>query len=153
MKKLTFALFGILLAGCSGTPYQHLWVGGGYSEEALRPGKWAVTFLSNIASPRGYAAEAALYRSAELADSHGFNYFKVVNSNIRTTQHAVGSAGGSFCCVSAGETAVLTVVGMTASDTQAPCETPNVEICVVFETKKVLAEYGPSVHAKTLRGR
>jgi len=147
---------GILLSGCgafSGTPYGplSLFGGGGYRDRELGQGKWQVRFAANVASPRGFAGQAALYRVAELADSQGFSYFKIVDREDNDLHGAVATSTSMSCCISTGQLAVLTAVGMQAKDTHIPCEAQRPDVCAIYETKRVLADYGPSIHAKVIR--
>lgn len=148
--RIFYAMCAIsVLCGCAGTPYQHLGVGGGYSDKELATGKWKVRFISNVASTEGFAEKAALYRSAQIMQQAGYQQFAVVDGSVHFNRHyGATSSGGTvstFSFTTKGQTAELTVVGLPAAAPAPSCEAPNQELCTTFETRRVLDDLGPEM--------
>jgi hypothetical protein len=72
----------LLVAGCaSATLYQPMTLDGGYAQTRLGSDMFNVIFQGNAHTPWRTAETYALYRSAELSDESGFDYFVVVGGN------------------------------------------------------------------------
>lgn len=141
--RLIILLMAILLTGCA-TSYGRGGLAnmGGYSDKQIAEGTWEVTFRTNGRSPRGFAANAALYRSAELAREAGFPYFQVLRSRGTTTM--VGSGYGPPSTY-AGETVNLKVRGAQSPDGELVCENDDGRECMTLSTEKVLLELEAAV--------
>jgi hypothetical protein len=70
------ALVMVFTAGCA-TPYQKTGFAGGFSEKQLRWNEFVVGFGGNGYTTGQRAVDLCLMRCAELALSHGFNYFTI----------------------------------------------------------------------------
>ncbi|HTK33725.1 MAG TPA: hypothetical protein VL358_00380 [Caulobacteraceae bacterium] len=89
MKRLIIAAAAtaaLALSACeTATPYQPLTRGsatsGGYSERALEPNRWQVSFSGNSLTDRRTVETYLLYRSAELTLAQGYDWFEIVDRN------------------------------------------------------------------------
>jgi len=147
-KAITLFLACVALAACSGTPYQHIGVGGGYSDKMIAPAKWNVKFIANVANPDGFAQKATFYRAAEISKKAGFPFFQVVDGNVERTLHTYAAGGSAWQARDGGQTARLTIVGARQNSPVAPCEAANSRICGVFNSEEILAELAATMKAK-----
>jgi hypothetical protein len=74
----------LTMASCA-TPYQSTGFVGGYSDTALAPDVYRVSFQGNGYTSLGRAQDFAMLRAADTALSHGFRYFAIVDKENRTT--------------------------------------------------------------------
>jgi hypothetical protein len=98
MKFTTISLVFALLSfavGCA-TPYQSMSFRGGYSDTQLAPDVFRVYFRGNAYTAMERAQDFALLHSAELAQSHGFNCFAVVDESSSTSVHTFTTPGQSY---------------------------------------------------------
>jgi hypothetical protein len=77
-------LTSVLFVGCA-TGYQQRGFTGGYEETRLREDVWSVNFNGNGFTSSQRANDFALLRSAEVALSHGYRYFVIVDSSTQIT--------------------------------------------------------------------
>lgn len=68
----------LLLCGC-GTPYRPVKSGTGFSDEQIAPDKFVISFQGNGNDSSEKVGDFALLRAAEVALSHSFAYFAVVD--------------------------------------------------------------------------
>ena len=82
MKKVGIILSVCILIffGCA-TSYQPVGFTGGYEETRLDENVFSVFFRGNGYTSRQRAVDFALLRSAELAITHGYEYFVILESN------------------------------------------------------------------------
>jgi hypothetical protein len=73
-----------MLAGCA-TGYQSKGVMGGFSETALAPDTYRVTFTGNGYTDMGRAQDFVLLRAADLTLANGFRYFEIDGSDDEST--------------------------------------------------------------------
>ena len=98
MKAVTLLATCAVLLACA-TPYQHMGLGGGFTDKQLGPDTFKVHFRGNGYTPDKRAQDFAVLRAAELTLQHGYQYFTVLN---------VGSSDRGFVAPITG-----TVVGNT----------------------------------------
>jgi hypothetical protein len=120
-------------------------MGGGYSDRQIAPGSWEVTFGTNAYTRRGYALNAALYRSAELARQAGYAYFQIVRSNLVVGSFSVGSGYAVGSSHYGGEAVHLTVHGVQSQDAPLTCENDKGSGCMTLATDEVLRQLEPVV--------
>ena len=150
MRALIMLVTLGLLAGC-GTTYRRpiLGMAGGYSDKKVGEGHWKVVFGTNAYAARGYALNAALYRSAELARGGGYPFFQIVKSNMVVGSFSVGygyaaPGGGHY----GGEGVYLTVRGVRGREAELACENPDGRGCITLDTEETLRELEPVVKPK-----
>ena len=85
-RAIAFLGIGLLFLASCATKYApatgSFWDGHtGYSEIALDSTTWQVTFCGNNNTSDDIVNRYALYRSAELTDQRGFDYFVILNDN------------------------------------------------------------------------
>ncbi len=153
MRRLIILGMATLLVGCA-TSYRRpiLGMGGGYSDKQVGEGTWKVTFGTNAYTPRGYALNAAIYRSAELARNAGFPYFQVVRSSLVIGSFSIGygyasPVGNHY----GGEGVYLTVRGVQSPDDELKCENDKGAGCMTLSTEEVLREIEPVVRSRRSR--
>jgi len=98
MKFTTTSLTLVLLSfavGCA-TPYQSTSFRGGYSDTQLAPDVFRVYFRGNGYTAMERAQDFALLRAAELAQSHGFSCFAVVDESSSTSVQTFTTPGQSY---------------------------------------------------------
>jgi hypothetical protein len=92
------------LAACA-TPTHFQPVAGrggvGFSELRIEPGRYRVTFQGGPGAPEAQVQDYALLRAADLALADGYDWFRVVDRNIRQTGYggasvSLGLGGMSF---------------------------------------------------------
>jgi len=88
----------LLLVSCA-TPYQHMGLGGGFTDKQIAPDVFKIHFRGNGYTPDKRAQDLAVLRAAELTLEHGYQYFTPLN---------VGSSDRGFVAPITG-----TVVGNT----------------------------------------
>src|SRR5438552_803630 len=85
------ALFCLaLLFGCA-TPYAGNGLLGGYSDTALAPDVYRISFQGNGFTSPERSQDFAILHAADLTLSHGYHYFGIIN------QTEGGSSGQSTC--------------------------------------------------------
>jgi len=87
MKRIiVLATFLILVVSCA-TTYQPKGLFGGFSETQLDTDLFTVSFRGNGYTSNERASDFALLRCADLTQTNGFIYFKIIDSqsNIKTT--------------------------------------------------------------------
>ena len=101
MKAITVTIASaacLFLVACA-TPYQHLGLGGGFTDKQIAPDTFKIHFRGNGYTPDKRAQDLAVLRAAELTLEHGYQYFTPLN---------VGSSDRGFVAPITG-----TVVGNT----------------------------------------
>jgi len=78
----------LIMANCA-TPYQSTGFTGGYSDTALGPNVYRVSFQGNGYTSLSRAQDFAMLRAADTTLSHGFRYFAIVDKDNRTTNLTV----------------------------------------------------------------
>jgi hypothetical protein len=73
----------LIMASCA-TPYQSVSIVGGYSDTALAPDVYRVSFQGNGYTGLGRAKDFAMLHAADTTLSHGFRYFTIVDKENRT---------------------------------------------------------------------
>jgi hypothetical protein len=102
MRRLLLVTLGALsLAACVTTPtvYQPFNAESavGYSESAIEPARWRVTFRGGPGADAAHVEDLALRRAAELTLALGYDWFRVTERS--TDRHA---GGGPFLSVGVG---------------------------------------------------
>ena len=69
----------LFLVACA-TPYQHLGLGGGFTDKQIAPDTFKIHFRGNGYTPDKRAQDLAVLRAAELTLEHGYQYFTVLNA-------------------------------------------------------------------------
>lgn len=79
----------LVTAGCA-TPYQHAWLGGGFTDQKLDNQTYHVQFVGNGFTTRDMVHKYFMYRCAELTQQAGYKYFTIVPAAL-TGAAAVGN--------------------------------------------------------------
>jgi len=95
VRSALFAVLAVMLLSCA-TPYQSTSFRGGYSDTQLAPDVFRVYFRGNGYTAMERAQDFALLRAAELAQSHGFSCFAVVDESSSTSVQAFTAPGQSY---------------------------------------------------------
>lgn len=94
--QLSLAVCLLLFISCS-TPYQPKGSLGGYSEEKILTNMYKVAFQGNQHSKPEIIQKYLLYRSAELTQEMGYDYFAIVNEERHFDESSVRpTRGASF---------------------------------------------------------
>lgn len=97
MKNVLLAAAACLsLAACvTPTHFQPATSGGGvgFSELRIEPDRYRVIFQGGPGAPEAQVQDYALLRAADLALANGFDWFRVVDRNIRETGYGGASIG------------------------------------------------------------
>src|SRR5262245_9074167 len=72
------ALLTLLLCGC-GTPYRPMKGGTGFADEQIASDKFVISFQGNGNDSSEKVGDFALLRAAQVALSHGYGYFAVLD--------------------------------------------------------------------------
>jgi hypothetical protein len=100
MKPLFVAFLAFLFCSCA-TPYKSNGIAGGYSETALAPDVYRISFQGNGYTSRDRAQDFAVLRAADLTLSHGYHYFAVINETQGGRSTTVNTPGYSYTSGSA----------------------------------------------------
>jgi hypothetical protein len=104
MRKLfalTATLCGIaLLVGCT-TPYSSSGFLGGYSDTALAPDVYRISFQGNGYTSQERTQDFAILRAADLTLSHRYRYFGIINQTEGGRSTVINTPGQSYTYVSA----------------------------------------------------
>jgi len=100
MRLLLLITCLIAISGCA-TPYQKLGLRGGYSDREVKEGVYLVNFEGNASLKEKKAWDYALLRSAEIALTHGYQFFiieesetgKLTRRYMRPSMNATGVVG------------------------------------------------------------
>jgi hypothetical protein len=77
-------LGAVLLAACAGSnPYHSLAGGEGYSDVALAPDRWQISFHGSPDQDETAAKKYALVRAAQIAVAHGYPYIRLEEGETR----------------------------------------------------------------------
>jgi hypothetical protein len=94
LTPIAFLCSAVLLVSCE-TPYSSNGFLGGYSDTALAPDVYRISFKGNGYTSNERTQDFAVLRAAELTLSHGYRYFQVINETqggrsgmIQTPGHA-----------------------------------------------------------------
>ena len=82
----------LIIASCA-TPYQNTGFRGGYSDTALAPDVYRVSFQGNGFTSSDRAQDLALLHAADVTLSHGFRYFGIVNQASSSTLFSITESG------------------------------------------------------------
>ncbi|MDB5474894.1 MAG: hypothetical protein JWP49_405 [Phenylobacterium sp.] len=97
MKRTLLAILACAsLAACAAaTHFQPMTGRGGvgYSELRIEPGRYRVTFQGGPGAPEAQVQDYALLRAADLALAEGYDWFRIVDRNIRQTGYGGASIG------------------------------------------------------------
>jgi hypothetical protein len=100
MKSLFVAFLAFLFCSCA-TPYKSSGIAGGYSDTALAPDVYRISFQGNGYTSKQRAQDFAVLRAADLTLSHGYRYFAVVNETEGGRSGTVNTPGYSYTTGSA----------------------------------------------------
>jgi hypothetical protein len=81
MKSLLLLTFTAALMWSCATPYASNGLLGGYSDTALAPDVYKISFEGNGYTTKLRTSDFAVLRAAELTLSHGYRYFGIINQN------------------------------------------------------------------------
>jgi hypothetical protein len=98
MKRLILpALAALSLTACATEPTRFQAAGPGrgvgFSEMRIEPGRYRVTFQGGPGAPEAQVQDYALLRAADLALAEGYDWFRIVDRNIRQTGYGGASIG------------------------------------------------------------
>jgi hypothetical protein len=105
MKRTLIAVLACASLAACATPTHFQPVTGrggvGFSELRIEPGRYRVTFQGGPGAPEAQVQDYALLRAADLALADGYDWFRVVDRNIRQTGYggasvSLGVGGMSF---------------------------------------------------------
>ncbi|HEY4272655.1 MAG TPA: hypothetical protein VGM65_11665 [Candidatus Udaeobacter sp.] len=104
MSKLftptTILCFAAFLAGCA-TPYGSSGFLGGYSDTALAPDVYRISFQGNGYTSQERTQDFAILRAADLTLSHGYRYFGIVDQTEGGRSAVINTPGQAYTYVSA----------------------------------------------------
>ena len=88
MRIRAIPLFSLaLLAACAASnPYHPLSGGEGFSEVAVAPNRWQISFHGNADQDELAAKKYALVRAAEIAKGGGFPYFRLEEGKTKANE-------------------------------------------------------------------
>jgi hypothetical protein len=89
-----------LLAGCA-TPYSSSGFLGGYSDTALAPDVYRISFQGNGYTSQERTQDFAILRAADLTLSHGYSYFGIINQTEGGRSAVINTPGQSYTYVNA----------------------------------------------------
>jgi hypothetical protein len=90
----------ILFVGCA-TPYESSGFLGGYSDTALAPDVYLISFQGNGYTAPERARDFAFLRAADLTLAHGYRYFAIFNATEGGNSGAINLPGQSYTTVNA----------------------------------------------------
>jgi hypothetical protein len=90
----------IMMASCA-TPYKSNGIAGGYSDTALAPDVYRVSFRGNGYTSSERAQDFAVLRAADLTLAKGYRYFAIVNEANGGNSDVINTPGTSFTSMSA----------------------------------------------------
>ena len=111
----------LIMASCA-TPYQSTGFTGGYSDTALAPDVYHVSFRGNGYTSSERAQDFALLHAADMTLSHGFRYFAIVSEANGTRVSSITLPGQSYTSAS------VTGYGNLAYGTAVTTYTPPTSI-------------------------
>src|SRR5437016_7742233 len=76
---LLAGLAALVLSSCA-TPYQHMGLGGGFTDKQIAPNTFRIHFRGNGYTPDDRAQDFAFLRASELTLAHGYQFFDVLNA-------------------------------------------------------------------------
>jgi len=85
--KFILILVTLLMIGCA-TSYQKKGISGGYSDAQIDENSYRVTFVGNGYSSKDQVENMLLYRSAELTNEKGYDWFSVNERESNEQSHA-----------------------------------------------------------------
>jgi hypothetical protein len=86
-NRSPFRFISLLLAACAASnPYHSLSGGEGYSEVAVAPSRWQISFHGNSDQDEVDAKKYALVRAAEIAKGGGFPYFRLEEGKTKAKE-------------------------------------------------------------------
>jgi hypothetical protein len=103
MKSFVFAAAAIavaLLAGCA-TPYTSNGLLGGYSDTALAPDVYRISFQGNGFTAPERAQDFAILHAADLTLAHGYRYFGIINQTEGGRSGVINMPGQSYTYINA----------------------------------------------------
>ena len=90
----------VFLASCA-TPYESSGFLGGYSDTALAPDVYRISFQGNGYTSQDRTQDFAILRAADLTLSHGYRYFGIINQTEGGRSGIINTPGQSYTYVSA----------------------------------------------------
>jgi hypothetical protein len=97
---LVAILAATLFAGCA-TPYTSNGMLGGYSDAALAPDVYRISFQGNGFTAPDRAQDFAILHAADLTLAHGYHYFGIINQTQGGTSGVINMPGQSYTYVNA----------------------------------------------------
>jgi hypothetical protein len=97
-----FFLFGalLILTNCA-TPYKSSGLLGGYSDTALAPDVYRISFQGNGYTSSERVQDFAILRAADLTLAHGYRYFAIFNAAEGGRSGTINMPGQSYTTVNA----------------------------------------------------
>jgi hypothetical protein len=117
----------LIMASCA-TPYQSVGFVGGYSDTALAPDVYHISFRGNGYTSSERAQDFALLHAADMTLSHGFRYFAIVNGANSTSVSSITLPGQAYTSMSVtgyGNSAYGTAVTTVDPPTSIPIFKPS----------------------------
>jgi hypothetical protein len=99
LPPLAFIL-AALLFGCA-TPYGSSGLLGGYSDTALAPDVYRISFQGNGYTSQERTQDFAVLRAADLTLSHGYRYFAIINQTEGGRSGVMNMPGQAYTYVNA----------------------------------------------------
>jgi hypothetical protein len=89
-----------LFFGCA-TPYTGSGLLGGYSDTALAPDVYRISFQGNGYTSQERTQDFAILRAADLTLSHGYRYFGIINQMEGGSSAVINTPGQAYTYVNA----------------------------------------------------
>lgn len=140
-----FFAIAVVIATSSCATYGPSTFWGGYDDKEIDPGVWKVTGSSNAASGgEPFTHAMVYYRSAEIAEAHGFSHIRVLDGLSWDYPLLLASTSTYVAYKTSGGPGYSELVfrGASGPDDVTGCRTKRVEICAtlsVHELKRTLA--------------
>lgn len=99
MRRAPWALFAAFVLSACATAYRSEGFMGGFSETALGPNMYRVSFQGSGVGEEGRVADFVLLRAAELTLREGYPYFFVAGARESSDAYAMASAASPVVVV------------------------------------------------------
>jgi hypothetical protein len=94
-KIIVPVTLALIMASCA-TPYSSSGFLGGYSDTALAPDVYRISFQGNGYTSKDRTQDFALLRAADLTLSHGYQYFGIINETEGGRAGVINTPGYSY---------------------------------------------------------